>query len=1008
MSTTSGTPVPSADSFSGTSRDEVRQQLLAACAASGARPDLDSFLSSLAEPERSELRAELVAATVEQVARNGETVDQRPPISPASAGTIDFAPAVPLDRTVDQIAAATDARVDHISGEPSEAIEQSGPAMPLGRGAPIPATIAGYEILRVLGRVAMGVVYKARQRGLKRVVALKMILAGAHASENDLVRFRSEALAVAELQHAGIVQLFEVGEADGQPFFSLEYVNGASLGAKVSGTPQPPREAARLVQLMAEAMDYAHLHGVIHRDLKPANVLLTADGMPKITDFGLAKRLEDDSGHTRSGTILGTPSYMAPEQAEGKARDVGPLADLYSLGAILYELLTGRPPFRGASVVDTLEQVRTREPVPPTQFQPGVPRDLETICLQCLQKEAGKRYHSAGALAEDLRRYLAGEPIAARPVGRTERALRWCRRNPRVAVLTGIVVLLVVVWAVSSSILALNLKAQKDETEIARIAADDNAQEATKQAGIARNNEEEATRQAGIARKNAEEATKQAGIARKNAEEATRQAAIAEQNAEAARREAVIALQNEKRAKATAHAAFTHMVDLGGKLHNRLQSKRLAVEAEPELRRLRAELIAMLKQSLVTASKDFDASAATTSFGRAAAAQQLGDLFVRLGQAKEAALVFQQGYDLVKKVADAEPDNDLARANLGVMLLRLGNVALDLDGDAQTARKHYAQARALHQEVLDKPRSNFYTPVQIKRVLSHDDVHLGKALLALGDPAAGRKCFELALGYRELWAADEPKNVAARSYIMEAHMWLGIASSQLADNKAVTHHFDEALRMGSSLIANHPKDISFKGDLAEVHGARADALLRLGATADAARSSQAALENVQLVITSNPDDLSQLPLLALTHERLALGSLRLNQQPEADKHFQEALRLRTELLQIEPTSLSRQAAYRLALARCGKHIQAAQAAATARPKIARSTDLLLQQARCYARCAAQDTEKKLAYLQSALEALRAATGGEYRAATVLLTDPDLEPLRAEPAFKELVAQIQAR
>ncbi len=250
--------------------------------------------------------------------------------------------------------------------------------------------VAGYEILGLLGQGGMGVVYKARQRGLNRIVALKMISAGVHHGSVNLARFRSEAVAVADLQHPNIVQIYEVGEDQGQPFFSIEYIAGGSLAKKIDGTPQPPRSAAQLVQALAGGMEYAHQRGIIHRDLKPANVLLTETGEPKVSDFGLVKRLEDDAGQTQSGSILGTPSYMAPEQAEGKIKEIGPRSDLYALGGILYELLTGRPPFRAATVLDTLQQVRTHEPIPPSQFEPKIPRDLETICLKCLQKDPAK------------------------------------------------------------------------------------------------------------------------------------------------------------------------------------------------------------------------------------------------------------------------------------------------------------------------------------------------------------------------------------------------------------------------------------------------------------------------------------------------------------------------------------------------------------------------------------------------------------------------------------------
>ncbi len=299
----------------------------------------------------------------------------------------------------------------------------------------IPVQVPGYEILGELGRGGMGVVYKARQIKLDRVVALKMILAGGHAGEAELARFRAEAEAVARLQHPNIVQIFEVGEHGGLPFFSLEFCGGGSLDKKLAGTPLPPKEAAALVATLARAVQTAHEKGVIHRDLKPANILLTEDGTPKITDFGLAKRLDADAGQTRTGSVMGTPSYMAPEQAGGKTAEMGPLCDVYALGAILYELLTGRPPFRAATPLDTMMQVVSDDPVPPRHLQPRTPHDLETICLKCLRKERGKRYASAAALAEDLRRFLAGEPVKARPMGLMGRTAKWVRRRPAVAAL---------------------------------------------------------------------------------------------------------------------------------------------------------------------------------------------------------------------------------------------------------------------------------------------------------------------------------------------------------------------------------------------------------------------------------------------------------------------------------------------------------------------------------------------------------------------------------------------
>jgi WD40 repeat protein len=318
--------------------------------------------------------------------------------------------------------------------------------LPAGRnsvapGASVERVVGRYEILGELGRGAMGVVYRARQSGLNRIVALKMILTGDYAAPDDLIRFRSEAEAVARLQHPNIVQIYEVGEHDGLPFFSLEFVSDGSLAKKLAGVPLPARQAAQLTETLARAVHYAHQRGVIHRDLKPGNVLLTENGTAKITDFGLAKRLETEPGsdnplpETKSGDIMGTPSYMAPEQALGQTNLIGAVTDVYALGAILYELLTGRPPFRGANTVETLHQVVFDDLVPPGNLQPKLPRDLETICLKCLQKEVRKRYASAEELAEDLRRFLAGETIYARRTGIGERGLKFARRRPALALI---------------------------------------------------------------------------------------------------------------------------------------------------------------------------------------------------------------------------------------------------------------------------------------------------------------------------------------------------------------------------------------------------------------------------------------------------------------------------------------------------------------------------------------------------------------------------------------------
>jgi serine/threonine protein kinase len=384
-----------------------------------------------------------------------------------AAATITSPPAAPEGVTLPPASARAPAN-EAVTRSARETVPQSAG----GDGA---ARVPGYEILEVLGGGGMGVIYKARQLRPRRLVALKMILAGEHAGADALARFRAEAEAVARLSHPNIVQIYEVGEQAGRPFLTLEYIDGGNLAQKLRQERLKFGESAELVQRLARAVQFAHKRGIVHRDLKPANVLLgvgqpfQADAAdvrpesltytPKITDFGLAKQLDAASSmppggaRTRTGAIVGTPAYMAPEQAEGKSKKISKAVDVYALGAILYECLTGKPPFEADTMLDTLLKVATEEPVPPRQVRPKCPRDLETICLKCLQKDPARRYTTAGALAEDLRRYLEGEPIWARPAGKLARLGRGLRRRKELtflaggALLAGLLVLLLLVFA---------------------------------------------------------------------------------------------------------------------------------------------------------------------------------------------------------------------------------------------------------------------------------------------------------------------------------------------------------------------------------------------------------------------------------------------------------------------------------------------------------------------------------------------------------------------------------
>jgi WD40 repeat protein len=398
--------------------------------------------------------------------------------------------------------------------------------------------IPGYEIVEEVGRGGMGVVYKARQVGLKRLVALKMILGGSHSDPEFLTRFYNEAEAIARMQQPNIIQIFAVGAAEcrmrpgfQQPYFSLEFVDGGDLSQSVGQSPQPPREAAALVETLARAVQYAHEQGIIHRDLKPGNILMTRDGQPKITDFGLAKFLTTDPESdalympTRKGMILGTPAYMAPEQAGGK-KEITARTDVYALGVILYEMLAARCPFEGPSPTETLDLVRHQEPVPPRQLQPRVPRSLNTICLKCLEKEPGKRYDSAAALADDLGRFMEGVPILARPAGPGEKLCRWARRHPAIAGLSTLLLLTVIVSFVGMTSTLLYALAGWNEAQLRQKESEARRGLADQQRRRAEANEKEANKQRSRAEQKEKEAQTQK--ARAEAQERAARAAHAQ------------------------------------------------------------------------------------------------------------------------------------------------------------------------------------------------------------------------------------------------------------------------------------------------------------------------------------------------------------------------------------------------------------------------------------------------------------------------------------------------
>ncbi len=372
--------------------------------------------------------------------------------------------------------------------------------------ANLPEFIGNYRLEGILGRGGMGVVYKARDKRLKRLVALKML--SSFDNPEEMQRFKSEAEIYARLQHPNIVQIFEVGQHEGRAFLALELVTGGSLAERLKGVPLPARQAAEIVATLTQAVHFGHVSGVVHRDLKPGNVLLTSDDTPKVTDFGLAKSIDTPSDQTQSGTLIGTPSYMAPEQACGDSKNAGPLVDVYALGSILYEALTGRPPFRGQTTLDTLDQVRSAEPVAPITLQPKMPRDLNTICLKCLEKSPDKRYASAKELGEDLKRFLNGEAIQARPVNQFERLMKWTRRRPAAAAMAATIAICITTLIIGGTLYSISLREALDTAQKATIEARTQRRAALDQKTLAEEREKEAKKQTKLAQQRADEAAR--------------------------------------------------------------------------------------------------------------------------------------------------------------------------------------------------------------------------------------------------------------------------------------------------------------------------------------------------------------------------------------------------------------------------------------------------------------------------------------------------------------------
>jgi serine/threonine-protein kinase len=762
---------------------------------------------------------------------------------------------------------------------------------PAGRFPPpasVPA-VPGYEVLRELGRGGMGVVYKARQVSLGRVVALKVILSGGHAGEEERRRFLAEAEAVARVRHPGIVQVYDYGTHEGLPFFSLELCDGGSLADRLAGTPLAAAEAATLAEQLARAVQAAHDAGVVHRDLKPANVLLCrrpGGAEPKVTDFGLAKRVEGGPGLTRTGAVVGTPSYMAPEQARAE-KDVGPLADVYALGAVLYECLTGRPPFRAATAYETLAQVVGQEPAAVRQLQAGVPADLETICHKCLQKDPARRYGSAEAMADDLRRFLEGRPIAARPTGRAERLWRWCRREPLVAGLLAAVFVALTAGAAVSTALAVRASTKAKEAEESAEWADRKAEEAeqarakvAEQRGIA----EEEKRRAQKA-----EADTLADY-RASTDDAIEQLIGSRPTLGPQERTYLERTLKRWQEFAKRKGDDEHSVALRAEGHFRVASLWDKLSRRDEARR-EYETARELRQRLVGAFP----SVPQYLRDLAATHNNLGNLLAGLGKRDEARKEYEAARDIKKKLADAFPSVpqhqlDLARThgNLGILLMGLGQT--------DAARREHEQARKLLKKLADA----FADVPQYRKDLAGTHANLGVLLVGLGKGAEARKEYEAARDLQKKLAESSPDVPGYLEQLARSQYNLGLLLAGLGKGAEARREYEAARDLQKKLADTFPSMPRYQRELAATHHNIGYLLAGLGKRDEARREYETARGLQKKLADAFPDVPQHLWDLGNTHNNLASLLADLGNRGEARREYETTCDLRKKLAETFP------------------------------------------------------------------------------------------------------------
>ncbi len=806
----------------------------------------------------------------------------------------------------------------------AEADHQTWPAVP------------GYEIVGKLGHGGMGVVYKARQVRLRRLVALKMVAAGAHAGSEELARFRREAEVVARLQHPNIVQIYEVGEHDGRPFLALEYVDGGSLGAFLRHQPQPARPAAELVVTLARAVHHAHRQGIIHRDLKPANILLVSGGVvsgawsadtlptthdspltthqPKITDFGLAKSFPGEAGgrvsgaETLSGALLGTPEYMAPEQADGRRGAIGPATDVHGLGVILYELLTGRRPFHGDNLADTLALVRFTDPPPPRRLQPGVPRDLETICLRCLRKEPARRYASAEEFADDVERFLDNRPIQARPVGLAERAWKWARRRPAVAALLLLLALVIGGSVPGLTGLWLHARAQWDRAEANADQAVRRQQEAEASFQKARAAVDQLLVRVSEHRARLRDEPRMEELRRQLLEDALRfyQEFLAERGDDPAVRLRTASIQ---KSVGDIYGLLSRHGDAEGAYRRALDLLEPLVAEFPAVPAYRWELSDCQSRLGVVLGKTGAADKAAAAFQRAAEVlpkvedqasetpetrrrraarwNDLGSVLEDTGRLREAEQAYRRAADLQQQLVDEFPAVPDYRLALATIRNGIGSL-MQQANDPAKAEEAFAAARDLRQRLVDEFPGN----AEYRQHLADSHTNLASLLRLPGDhrrTTDAVAALRQALFHRQKLADDFPDVPDYRAELARTRNYLGGQLIFINDHDGAEKAIRQALDVQEKLAAQFPAVPDYRRDLAATYDHLGLLLSKTGRRSDAVPVHRHAATLWQRLADDFPRNATYRGVLVETLANLGAGLLGAGEVRDAEDVCRQAV-----------------------------------------------------------------------------------------------------------------------